>query len=83
VEYGGGVMNFIEKVNKLREITFGGDGCVLSVHLTNIKDRALLERHLYQCKDALKQYPRSKYWKDAIAFIEKKLEINKMAKTNS
>jgi hypothetical protein len=57
-----------------REITFGGDGCVLSVHLTNIKDRTVLERHLYQCKDALKQYPRSEYWKDAIAFIEKKLE---------
>jgi hypothetical protein len=56
------------------EIAFGGDGCVLSVVLTNMKDRETLERHLYQCKDALRQYPRSKYWKDAIAFIEKKLE---------
>jgi hypothetical protein len=56
------------------EITFGGDGCVLSVELRNMKDRETLERNLYQCRDALRQYPRSKYWKDAIAFIEKKLE---------
>jgi hypothetical protein len=60
-----------------REIIFGGEGCALSVELKNMKDRETLERNLYQCKDALRQYPRSKYWKDAIAFIEKKLKGNR------
>jgi hypothetical protein len=66
--------SFKERIGKMREITFGGDGCVLSVILTNLKDRSELERHLNQCKTALRDYPRSKYWKDAIAFIEKKLK---------
>jgi hypothetical protein len=59
---------------EITETTFGGEGCVLSVELRKPKDRAALERHLAQCKDALKQYPGAKYWKDAIAFIEKKLK---------
>jgi hypothetical protein len=66
--------SFKERIGKMREITFGGDGCVLSVVLTNLKDRSELEKHLSQCKIALRDYPRSKYWKDAIAFIEKKIE---------
>jgi hypothetical protein len=68
-------MRWLEKRRKLPEITFGGPECVLSVFLTNLKDdKEALKRHLYQSKDALREYPKSKYWKDAIAFIEKKLE---------
>jgi hypothetical protein len=64
----------MRQIDKLPEITFGGNGCVLSVELKNMNDRETLEKNLYQCKDALRQYPKSKYLKDAITFIEKKLE---------
>ena len=56
-----------------KEITFGGEGCVLSISLKNQRDNEILKRYYEQCKRALEQFPKSHYWKDAVAYLDRRI----------